>query len=78
MYKDNFTNVMTAAVWAPHVQYLGIFETEMTHVVIDQAKGEAPVHEGQAPLRKEEVCLAHNHPHTAQVLHVHRAWRQTQ
>ena len=35
--------------------YLGIFETEVTHVVVDQAEGEAPVHDGQAPLRGESV-----------------------
>lgn len=37
--------------------YLGIFETEMTHVVIDQTEGKAPVHERQAPLRREERWL---------------------
>lgn len=39
--------------------YLGIFETEMTHVVVDQAKGKAPVHDGQAPLRRESVVSTH-------------------
>lgn len=38
--------------------YLGISEAEMTHVVVDQAEGEAPVHEGQASLRTEEAWLA--------------------
>lgn len=42
--------------------YLGIFESEMTHVVIDQTKGKAPVHECQAPLKREkENWLAHIH-----------------
>lgn len=39
--------------------YLGIFETEMTHVVVDQAKGKAPVHDGQASLRRETGVSAH-------------------
>lgn len=39
--------------------YLGIFETEMTHVVVDQAKGKAPVHEGQAPLGRESGISTH-------------------
>lgn len=39
--------------------YLGIFETEMTHVVVDQAEGKAPVHEGQAPLRGESAVSTH-------------------
>lgn len=38
--------------------YLGIFEAEMTHVMIDQAEGKAPVHESQAPLQREEAWLA--------------------
>lgn len=39
--------------------YLGIFESEMTHVVVDQAKGKAPVHDGQASLRRETGVSAH-------------------
>lgn len=35
--------------------YLGIFETEMTHVVVDQAEAKAPVHDGQAPLWRESL-----------------------
>lgn len=37
--------------------YLRIFETEMTHVVIDQTEGKTSVHEGQAPLRRGEDRL---------------------
>lgn len=33
--------------------YLGIFETKMTHVVVDQAEGKAPIHDGQALLWRE-------------------------
>ncbi len=39
--------------------YLGIFETEMAHVVVDQAESKAPVHEGEAPLRRESVISKH-------------------
>lgn len=39
--------------------YLGIFETEMTHVVVDQAEGKAPVHGGHAPLRRESMVSTH-------------------
>lgn len=31
----------------------------MAHVVVDQAKGEAPVHERQAPLQRRITVCAH-------------------
>lgn len=39
--------------------YLGIFETEVTHVVVDQAEGKAPVHDSQTPLWGESVVSPH-------------------
>lgn len=32
----------------------------MAHVVVDQAKGKAPVHDGQAPLRRRIIVSAHD------------------
>ena len=39
--------------------YLGILETEVTHVVVDQAESKAPIHDGQTPLRKESMVIKH-------------------
>lgn len=39
--------------------YLGIFETEVTHVVVDQAESKAPVHDCQTPLKKESMVIKH-------------------
>lgn len=33
--------------------YLGIFQAEMTHVVVDQAETKTSVHDSQAPLKWE-------------------------
>jgi len=44
-------NTIYTYLYTPSM-YLGISQTKMTHVVVDQAEGKAPVHEYQAPLRE--------------------------
>lgn len=44
------------------VEYLGVFECEGTHVVVDQAEGKASVHEGQTALRRQAQIRALRRP----------------
>ena len=50
--------VCCAGLLSPSM-YLGIFEAEVTHVVVDQAESKASVHDGQAPLKKEIMVSTH-------------------
>lgn len=58
LYKYTF-RVQCMVFFLSLSMYLGIFETKMTHVVVDQAECKAPVHDGQAPLRKKSVVRVH-------------------